>query len=131
MHSLPVGDAISYSLTPHGSTQRLPARVAPGVQSESRNGVFGVGSMQLLSLPLEHFWQAALHGLHSPRQSAYRPSGQVETQLPPSRIGLMVLGQVERMQGWETHEVHSALDGPVHVLHEPLQAWHTRSSSAK
>ena len=120
----------AYWFSGHGRMQRVPARVAPGVQSASENGVFGVGSTHWRLEPPEHFWHALWHARHTPRQAEYWPSGHALTQRLASRMASTVGGHAERLHACAVHAVHSELRGPEQRRHDEWHGWQTRSSSA-
>ena len=63
-----------------------PVRTAPGLQSASRNGVLGVGSVQDLLDGPEHVAHARSHLRQTPFACAYCPAGQLEMQWPTAGV---------------------------------------------
>ena len=125
-------DAVhGYLPAAHAILQRLPTRLAPGVQSASTKAVLGVGSTHCHSDGPLHFWHAPAHRLHAPLTgSAYWPSGQAETHVAPSRIACTLGGHVEWMHALKTQLRHCDERGPSHVLQLASHGKHLRWPSS-
>ena len=105
-------------------------RLASGAQSSSPNGVSGVGSTQSHAVGPLHARHAAWHVAQLCPLTPYVPTGQLETQCPPSRRGKTVGGHLLAVQAFGRHAVHCELRGPLHALHVGAHGWHTRAASA-
>ena len=89
----------------------------------------GVGSVHWLSRGPVQVLHAGLHTAQLPSVSAYRPAGQFDTQLPPSKSGNTLLGQTVRLHLFFVQLVHCELRGPLQVLHDGEQALQIRLRS--